>query len=42
MIGLYLLGSAVLGYLISLLRDLSARCERKRAKRPDEGAEAAG
>ena len=42
MIGLYLLGSAVLGYLISLLRDLSARRERKGAKRPDEGAEAAG
>jgi hypothetical protein len=42
MIGLYLLGSAVLGYLISLLRDLSARRERKGTKRPDEGAEAAG
>ena len=40
MIGLYLLGSVVLGYLISLVRDLAAR--RKGTKRFDEGAEAAG
>jgi len=40
MIGLYLLGSVVLGYLISLLRDLSAR--RKGARRLEEGAKAAG
>ena len=39
MIGFYLLGSAVLGYLISLLRDLSAWRGRKS---PNEGVEAAG
>jgi YhgE/Pip-like protein len=42
MIGLYLVGSVVLGYLISLLRDLSARRGRKGAKRLDEGTEAVG
>jgi YhgE/Pip-like protein len=40
MIGMYLLGSVALGYLISLLRDLSAT--RKGAGRLDEGAKAAG
>ena len=39
MIGMYLVGSVVLGYLISLVRDLSARRGRKGAGR---GAEAAG
>jgi hypothetical protein len=42
MIGCYLVGSVVLGYLISLVRDLSARRGRKGAGRFDEGAEAAG
>jgi YhgE/Pip-like protein len=42
MIGFYLVGSVVLGYLISLVRDLSARRGRKGAGRFDEGAEAAG
>jgi hypothetical protein len=32
----------VVGYLISLARDLSARRGRKGARRLDEGAEAAG
>jgi hypothetical protein len=43
MIGFYLVGSVVLGYLISLVRDLSARRGGRRgAGRFDEGAEAAG
>jgi hypothetical protein len=42
MIGMYLVGSVVLGYLISLVRDLSARRGRKEARRFDEGAEVAG
>jgi len=42
MIGLYLAGAAVLGYLISLVRDLFARRERKGAKRPRKGVEAPG
>jgi YhgE/Pip-like protein len=42
MIGLYLVVSVVLGYLISLARDLSARRGRKGARKLDEGAEAAG
>jgi YhgE/Pip-like protein len=42
MIGMYLVGPVMLGYLISLVRDLSARRGRKGAKRLDEGAEAAG
>jgi YhgE/Pip-like protein len=37
MIGLYLVGSAVLGYVISLARDLSARRERRGTKSPHEG-----
>jgi hypothetical protein len=39
MIGAYLAVAAVLGYLISLFRDVSARRERKEA---GKGAEAAG
>ena len=39
MIGAYLAGAAVLGYLISLFRDLFARHERTKA---GKGAEAAG
>jgi hypothetical protein len=42
MIGLYLVGSVVLGYVISLARDLSARRGRTEAMRPDEGAEVVG
>ena len=42
MVGLYLVGATVLGYVISLARDLSARRERRGAKRPREGVEAAG
>ena len=42
MIGMYLVGSVVLGYLISLVRDLSARRGHKGARRLEEGAEAAG
>jgi YhgE/Pip-like protein len=42
MISLYLVGSIVLGYLISLVRDLYARRGRKGANRLEEGAEAAG
>jgi hypothetical protein len=42
MIGMYLVGSVLLGYLISLVRDLSARRERKGARRLEEGTEAAG
>jgi uncharacterized phage infection (PIP) family protein YhgE len=40
MIGLYLVGSVVLGYLISLVRDLAAR--RKGTGRFEKGAQAAG
>jgi hypothetical protein len=40
MIGVYLVGAVLLGYLISLLRDLSAR--RKGTRRLEEGAKAAG
>ena len=39
MIGLYLVGSVLLGYLISLVRDLSARLGRKGAGRGAEAAE---
>jgi hypothetical protein len=39
MIGAYLAGASVLGYLLSLFRDLFARRERKEA---GKGAEAAG
>ena len=42
MIGMYFVGSAVLGYVISFVRDLSARRGRKGAMRPDEGAKVAG
>ena len=42
MIGFYLVGSVVLGYLISLVRDLAARRGRKGARKLGEGAEAAG
>jgi YhgE/Pip-like protein len=42
MMGMYLVGAAVIGYLISLVRDLSARRERKGARRLEEGTEAAG
>lgn len=42
MIGAYLIGSAALGYLISVVQDLFARRERKGAKKRSEGAEAAG
>jgi hypothetical protein len=42
MIGLYLVGSVVLGYLISLVRDLVVRRASKAGKGIREGAEAAG
>ena len=42
MIGAYVIGSAALGYLISVVQDLFARRERKGAKKRSEGAEAAG
>ena len=42
MIGMYFVGSAVLGYVISFARDLSARRGRTEAMRPDEGAEVVG
>jgi YhgE/Pip-like protein len=42
MIGFYLVGSVLIGYLISLVRDLSARRGRKGAGMLDEGAKAAG
>jgi YhgE/Pip-like protein len=42
MISLYLVGSAVLGYLISLVRDLVVRRGSKAGKGIHEGAEAAG
>ena len=42
MIGLYLVGSVVLGYLISLVRDLVVRRGSKAGKGIHEGAEAAG
>ena len=41
MIGAYLIGSAALGYLISVIQDLFARRERKGAKKRSAGAEAA-
>ena len=42
MIGLYLAGAAVLGYLVSLARGLFARRERTGVKRPRKGVEAPG
>jgi len=42
MIGAYLTGSAVLGYVISLVRDLSARRGYPKSRKLPEGAEAAG
>jgi hypothetical protein len=42
LIGLYLVASALLGYLISLVRDVYARRQGKGAKKPHGGAEAAG
>jgi YhgE/Pip-like protein len=42
MIGAYLAGAAVLGYMISLVRDLFARRKRKEVRKPHGGAEAAG
>ncbi|MBA2534744.1 MAG: DUF3533 domain-containing protein [Rubrobacter sp.] len=42
MIGAYLVGSAVLGYLISLVQDLFARRERIGTEKRSAGAEAAG
>ena len=42
MVGMYLVGAAVIGYLISVSRDLLARRESKGVQRADEGAEAAG
>jgi hypothetical protein len=41
MIGAYLIGSAALGYLISVVQDLFARRERKGVKKRSAGAEAA-
>jgi YhgE/Pip-like protein len=41
MIGAYLIGSAALGYLISVIQDLFARRERKGVKKRSAGAEAA-
>lgn len=42
MIGMYLVGSAALGYLISFARDRFARRKRKGVRKPRQGAEAAG
>jgi hypothetical protein len=42
MVGMYLVGSAVLGYLISAVRDLLSRRESNGAEKLRDGAEAVG